>query len=74
MEYGVTIETETLRTTQNWKVGITNMGTVYVNVNLSNPARPGLASEDVRVLVDTGATLSVFPATLLDRLGIKRIG
>ena len=50
------------------------MGTVYVNVNLSNPARPGIASEDVRVLVDTGATLSVFPASLLDQLGIERIG
>ena len=50
------------------------MGTVYVNVNLSNPARPGIASEDVRVLVDTGATLSVFPASLLDKLGIERIG
>ena len=25
-------------------------------------------------MVDTGATLSVFPASLLDRLGIRRIG
>ena len=50
------------------------MGTVYVNVNLSNLARPGLVGEEVRVLVDTGATLSVFPASLLDQLGIERIG
>ena len=49
------------------------MGFVHVNVGLSNPAEPGTA-EEVNVLVDTGATLSVFPSSLLDRLGIRRTG
>ncbi len=49
------------------------MGFVHVNVGLSNPSEPGNV-EVVRVLVDTGATLSVFPASLLDRLGIQRTG
>ena len=48
------------------------MGFVYVNVGLSNPANPDTA-EEVRVLVDTGATLSVFPASLLDKMGVERI-
>ena len=49
------------------------MGFVHVNVGLSNPSEPGRA-EEVNVLVDTGATLSVFPSSLLDRLGIRRTG
>ena len=49
------------------------MGFVHVNVGLSNPSEPDRA-EEVNVLVDTGATLSVFPAGLLDRLGIQRTG
>ena len=49
------------------------MGFVHVNVGLSNPSAPGSA-EEVNVLVDAGATLSVFPASLLDRLGIQRTG
>lgn len=48
-------------------------GFVHVNVGLSNPSEPDRA-EEVNVLVDTGATLSVFPAGLLDRLGIQRTG
>ena len=40
---------------------------------MSNPSTPE-ASEKVRVLVDTGATLSVLPTSLLERLGIHRIG
>ena len=47
------------------------MGFVHVNVGLSNPSEPDSA-EEVRVLVDTGATLSVFPASLLDKMGIRR--
>ena len=46
-------------------------GSVHVNVGLSNPSEPGRA-EEVRVLVDTGATLSVLPSGLLDHLGIQR--
>lgn len=49
------------------------MGFVHVNVGLSNPSEPGRA-EEVRVLVDTGATLSVLPSGLLDNLGIQRTG
>ena len=49
------------------------MGFIHVNVDISNPADPNSA-EEVRVLVDTGATLSVFPASLLEGMGIKRIG
>ena len=39
--------------------------------NVANPAAPDV-SESVRVLVDTGATLSVLPADLLDSLGVRR--
>ena len=49
------------------------MSPVYVDVEVSNPATPE-SGERVRVLVDTGATLSVLPASLLDGLGIRRIG
>ena len=49
------------------------MGLIHINVALSNPVRPEAAEEEVRVLVDTGATLSVLPAELLERLGIVRI-
>ena len=49
------------------------MGLVHVNVGLSNPADPE-TTEEVRVLVDTGATLSVFPASLLEGMGIRRTG
>ena len=48
------------------------MGFVHVNVGLSNPSDPD-RTEEVRVLVDTDATLSVFPANLLERLEIRRI-
>ena len=48
------------------------MGLIHINVALSNPARPD-DGEEVRVLVDTGATLSVIPAELLERLGIVRV-
>ena len=52
------------------------MGLIYVNVNIGLPGRtaPAGLGEDVRVLVDTGATLSVFPSDLLDRMGVQRIG
>ena len=48
------------------------MGLIHINVTLSHPTNPD-AAEEVRVLVDTGATLSVLPAELLERLGIERI-
>ena len=49
------------------------MGLVYVNVSLSNPAEPEV-TEDVRVLVDNRTMLSVLPAEILERLGVKRSG
>ena len=49
------------------------MGFVHVNVGISNPSDPDNA-EQVRVLVDTGATLSVFPSSLLEKIGTHRIG
>ncbi len=49
------------------------MGFIYIKVGVSNPATPDIR-EEVRVLVDTGATLSVLPMGLLERLGIARIG
>ena len=49
-----------------------DMGTFRVDVEIENPARPG----DIRmlrsVLVDTGAELSWFPASLLESLGVER--
>jgi len=48
------------------------MGTFRIHVELENPARPGLRHAFDRVLVDTGAELSVFPADKLDALGIMR--
>ena len=48
------------------------MGIVHVNVDIANPARPDV-SESVRVLVDTGATLSILPEDMLDSLGVRRI-
>ena len=47
------------------------VGFIHVDVSVSNPASPDV-SESVRVLVDTGATLSILPADMLERLGIRR--
>ncbi len=47
------------------------MGSIHVNVDVSNLANLDV-SESIRALVDTGATLSVFPASTLERLGIER--
>ncbi len=44
------------------------MGTFSVAVTVGNPA--SAARETVSALVDTGATFSVMPASLLHRLGI----
>ena len=48
------------------------MGFIHVNVDVANPAAPDV-SESVRVLVDTGAMLSVLPANILDRLEVRPI-
>ena len=49
------------------------MGFIYVDIGVSNPSTPEV-SESVRALVDTGATLSILPKSLLESLGIRRIG
>ncbi len=46
------------------------MGMFEVKVTLANLAAPGRA-EEVSLLVDTGATLSWIPRTILERLGVK---
>jgi predicted aspartyl protease len=48
------------------------MGIVKIQVEVFGPRKK--AGEDLEVLVDTGATVSVFPEKLLKRLGVKRIG
>ena len=48
------------------------MGFIYIDVEVANPAAPEVKGS-VRVLVDTGATLSVLPSSLLNRLGILPI-
>ncbi len=49
------------------------MGFIHVDVDVLNPSNSE-KSERVRVMVDTGATLSVLPASMLERLGVKRTG
>ena len=49
------------------------MGFVHVDVELSNPT-DRQRSERIELLVDTGATLSVVPAPVLDRLGVSPMG
>ena len=48
------------------------MGTFRVAVEIENPARPGERRALSAVLVDTGAELSWFPASVLESLGIER--
>lgn len=48
------------------------MGTFRIDVALENLAQAGAQLRVAKVLVDTGAELSCFPATLLDQLGISR--
>lgn len=49
------------------------MRSIYVDVEVSNPAEPDV-SESVRVMADTGTMLSVLPEDMLDRLGVQRTG
>ena len=48
------------------------MGTFRVDVEIENPVRPGERRLVSSVLVDTGAELSWFPASVLESLGITR--
>jgi len=49
-----------------------DMGSFRINVEIENPAAPGRREVLRDVLVDTGAELSWFPATILEALGIQR--
>lgn len=49
-----------------------DMGTVRVDVEIENPARPGGKRALTGVLVDTGAELSWVPAEVLESLGVAR--
>jgi len=46
------------------------MGATELMVDVSNPRHPSRA-EAVKMLVDSGASWSVVPATMLRRLGIR---
>ena len=50
----------------------TDMGTFRVEVEIENPSLPGPRRRLESVLVDTGAELSRFPASVLESLGITR--
>ena len=49
------------------------MGFIYVDVEIACESAPHV-TEKINALVDTGATLSVFPADVLDKLGVERLG
>jgi predicted aspartyl protease len=51
---------------------MSDMGTFRVEVEIENPASPGPRVAVHDVLVDTGAELSWFPASILDSLGVQR--
>lgn len=48
------------------------MGAFRTDIELENPARPGVRRQVSAVLVDTGAELSWIPAEVLESLGITR--
>lgn len=52
---------------------INQMGSFRINVEVENPARRGERRTFQSVLIDTGAELSVFPATALESLHIERL-
>lgn len=49
-----------------------DMGTFRIDVEIENPARPGIRARFAAVLVDTGAELTVLPGSALESLGIER--
>lgn len=52
---------------------MSDMGLFYTTCGVENPLHPGVVRQIGQVLVDTGAELSWFPATLLEGLGIARV-
>jgi predicted aspartyl protease len=49
-----------------------DMGSFRVDVEIENPAKPGLRQDVRAALVDTGSELSWIPAPILESLGIER--
>src|SRR2546428_8662030 len=49
-----------------------DMGTFRVDIELENPAKPGVKRALNSVLVDTGAELSWVPVEVLESLGVER--
>ncbi len=49
------------------------MGFTHLRIEIANPAGPTVW-EEVEFLIDSGATASVVPAQVLDKLGIKPLG
>jgi len=49
-----------------------DMGTFRVDMELENPAKPGVKRTLRSVLVDTGAELSWVPSEVLESLGGRR--
>lgn len=49
-----------------------DMGTFRIDIEIENPQRPGERRALRSVLVDTGAELSWFPASILDTLAVQR--
>ena len=52
---------------------MSDMGTFRTDVELENPAQPGVHRLVSNVLVDTGSELSWIPAPVLESLGIRRV-
>lgn len=52
---------------------MSDMGTFRTDVELENPAQPGVHRLVSNVLVDTGSELTWIPAPLLESLGIRRV-
>jgi len=50
----------------------TDMGTFRVDIEIENPAQPGVKQPLKGVLVDTGAELSWVPTALLESIGVER--
>ena len=52
---------------------VDDMGSFRTDVELENPARPGVRAHFSAVLVDTGSELSWFPADVLESIGMERL-
>ena len=50
-----------------------DIGTFRIDIEIENPARPGVRQVVPFALVDTGAELTWVPAIILETLGIERL-